>query len=456
MNFNWLKVLPSQVGAKLNNRPNLKKIVGNTGWLFGERLLGMALSLLIGVLVARYLGPKQYGTYNFVIAFILLFEPLCQLGLNSIVTRDLVRHPQAKNEILGTAFTIRFIAGCLSSLAAIIAIRFLRPETPLIHSFVLLLAVGNMFQAFQTICFWFESEISSKYIVITRSIVLLITSGLNLLLVWTKSSLFFFVAIAAIKLVLENISLVLSYQLTGGNLLKWRFNYQKAKTLLVQSWPLILSSFGAIIYLKIDQIMLGELSTDEAVGIYAVAARISEIWYFIPLAIASSVFPSLLKSKEKSQEIYHTKLQQIYDVLACLAFLIAGFVSLSATPLITLLFGTAYRSASTILAIHIWACVFIFMRAVFSKWLIAEDMFVYSLVTHGLGAVANVILNLLLIPSYSGIGAAIATVISYATASYLALFVHHKTIEAGRMMTLALIAPIRVVWKIFAHFKTRF
>ena len=455
MNLSWLKVLPNNIGAKLSKSPNLQKIIGNTGWLFGERILGMTLSLLIGVLVARYLGPKQYGTYNFVLAFVLLFEPLCQLGLNSIVTRDLVRHPQEKYEILGTAFTARFIAGCFSSMTAIILIRFLRPETPAIHLFVLLLAASRIFQACKTVNLWFEAEVASKYIVITRSLVLLITSSLNLLLVWTKSSLFFFVAIASVKLLLENISLVLAYQLTGGNILQWRFNYTKAKTLLAQSWPLILSSFGAIIYLKIDQIMLGKLSTDEAVGIYAVASRMSEIWYFVPLAIASSVFPSLLKSKERDRNEYHHKLQRIYDILACLAFVIAGLVSLTAVPLINLLFGAAYQQASVILTIHIWACVFIFMRAIFSKWLIAEDMFIYSLVTHGLGAIINVMLNLWLIPKYSGVGAAIATVFSYATASYIALFVHPKTMEAGRMMTLALIAPIRVSYKIFADYRNR-
>ncbi len=447
--------MPSKVKARFSHSPNLQKIIGNTFWLFGERILSMILSLLIGVLVARYLGPKQYGTYNFVLAFIMLFEPLCQLGLNSIVTRDLVRHPQDKYEILGTTFTVRFVASCFSFTTAVILIRLLRPEAPLIHLFVLLLAIGKFFQVCQTINLWFESEVTSKYTVMTRSMVLLITSGINLLLVWTKSSLWLFVAIVTIKLILENIFLILAYQLTGGNIFKWRFNYTKAKTLLSQSWPLILSSFGAIIYLKIDQIMLGNLSTDVAVGIYAVAARISEIWYFIPLAIASSVFPSLLKSKERDGEEYHHKLQRIYDILACTAFLIAGFISLTAAPLINLLFGAAYQQASVILTIHIWACVFIFMRAIFSKWLIAEDMLIYSLVTHGLGAIINVILNLWLIPKYSGIGAAIATVVSYATASYLALFVHPKTMEAGRMMSLAMIAPIRGGLKIFADYRHR-
>lgn len=455
MNLNWLKFLPGKVGVGWGNKPHLQKIIGNTGWLLGDRIFSMGLGLLVGVLVARYLGPKQYGIYNFVLAFIVLFEPLCQLGLNSIVTRDLVRHPEEKYEILGTTFTIRLIGSCLSSLAAIVLIRFLRPDAPTIYSFVFLLAIGNIFQACKTIRFWFESQVTSKYLVMSKSIVLLITSGLYLFLVWTQSSLLFFIVIAAIALILENSSLFLSYYLTGGNILKWRFKYTKAKALLAQSWPLIISSFGVIIYLKIDQIMLGELSTDEAVGIYAVASRISEIWYFIPMAIASSVFPSLLKSKETSKQAYKTKLQQIYDILACAGFLIAFSVSLIAAPLITVLFGAAYQQASVILAIHIWACVFIFMRAIFSKWLIAEDMFLYSLFTHGLGAITNVILNFFLIPRYSGVGSAIATVFSYATASYIALFFYPKTIEAGRMMTLALVAPIRGGFKILTDYRNR-
>ena len=99
------------------------------------------------------------------------------------------------------------------------------------------------------------------------------------------------------------------------------------------------------------------------------------------------------------------------------------------------------------MAIHIWASIFIFWGQILSKWLVNERLLVFSPIRHGVGAVINITLNLFLIPVYGGIGAAIATVISYAVASYLACFLYPKTRIAGKMMTLAIIFPIRILYK---------
>jgi len=189
--------------------------------------------------------------------------------------------------------------------------------------------------------------------------------------------------------------------------------------------------------------MLSQMTTDTIVGIYSVAVRLSEVWYFIPIAIVSSFFPSLLKAKAQGIEIYHSKLQKIYDLLVYIALILAIPITFLGTPFIKLLYGDAYEEAGQILSIHIWASVFIFMRSLLSKWLIAENLFVFSFVTHTSGAVVNILLNLILIPQLGGIGAAIATLISYATASYFSLFLNSKTWDMAMMMTKALIVPIR-------------
>jgi len=157
----------------------------------------------------------------------------------------------------------------------------------------------------------------------------------------------------------------------------------------------------------------------------------------------SSFFPSLLKAKAQGIEIYHSKLQKIYDLLVYIALILAIPITFLGTPFIKLLYGDAYEEAGQILSIHIWASVFIFMRSLLSKWLIAENLFVFSFVTHTSGAVVNILLNLILIPQLGGIGAAIATLISYATASYFSLFLNSKTWDMAMMMTKALIVPIR-------------
>jgi len=209
----------------------------------------------------------------------------------------------------------------------------------------------------------------------------------------------------------------------------------------------MLSGIAAIVYLKIDLVMLGQLSTNEQVGIYAVASRLSEVWYFFPVAIVSSFFPKLLAAKKHSIEQYDCDLQKLNDGLFGGALVIALLVVVVAGPIVVLLFGEAYQASANVLIIHIWAGVFIFMRALLSKWLLAENLLRFSLVTQLAGALLNVLANWLLIPEYGAIGAAVATVVSYAAASYLALFFHPKTWPMARIMNVSFLLPLRIMRK---------
>lgn len=438
------------IQQKLKKNPGLNKVVNNILWLFCERGIQLFLTLLIGVILARYLGPKDFGIYNFAVAFFSIFSSFSHLGLDGILTRDLVQSPQSKDITLGTAFILRLFGAFLSFMIALIFIRLLRSNELTVQLFILFLLIGNFVDSFKIIDYWFQSNIASKYVVISNVLTLLIFFVLNLTLVFLKAPLITFAITLAIKQVISSVFLIRAYQYSKEKILNWKFNFAQAKLLLSQSWPLIVSGFGAAIYLKIDQLMLGQMTTDALVGIYSVAVRLSEVWYFIPTAIVTSFFPSLLKIREQGKEIYHNKLQTVYNLLVYTALILAVPITLLATPVIKFLYGNAYEQAGLILSIHIWASIFIFMRALFSKWMIAENMFIFSLVTHVSGAFINILLNLVLIPQFGGIGAAIATVISYATASYFALFLHPKTWETSYMMTKALLAPIKfIINKIF-------
>lgn len=126
-----------------------------------------------------------------------------------------------------------------------------------------------------------------------------------------------------------------------------------------------------------------------------------------------------------------------------IAFIVALAVSVLATPVVLLFFGLDFVELSTILTVHIWAALFIFMRAAFSKWILIEDLLILSLITQGLGALVNILINLLLIPVFGGIGAAYATLLSYAMASYLSLLFYSKSRRVFWMMTKAMLSPVR-------------
>ncbi|HDS4264388.1 TPA: polysaccharide biosynthesis C-terminal domain-containing protein [Klebsiella pneumoniae] len=205
-----------------------------------------------------------------------------------------------------------------------------------------------------------------------------------------------------------------------------------------KSWWLILSGVAEVLYLKIDQIMLGMINGYSTVATYAVAARLSEAWYFFPTIITASFFPLLILAKKESEEKYkHTLLDLSRKLFFC-ALIISIFITIIAHTAINILYGEAYAESATILIIHIWASLFVFMRAVLSKWLVIENMLPFSLVTHISGAIVNIILNLILIPKMGGIGSAIATVISYSISSYFSLFIFKRTRVMGWIMTKAI------------------
>jgi O-antigen/teichoic acid export membrane protein len=213
--------------------------------------------------------------------------------------------------------------------------------------------------------------------------------------------------------------------------------------MLQDSWPLILSGVMITIYMKIDQVMLGNMANAQAVGNYGAAVRFSEIWYFIPMAVCSSVFPAILRAKQRSKEEYYARLQQLYDIVAWMALAIAIPMTFVSVPLLTTLLGKEFAEAGQILAWHIWAGPFVFLGVARSNWLMAENLTRFSFLTTSLGAIVNVWLNFLLIPPYSGVGAAIATVLSYAVASHISCLLYPPMFKSGLMLTKALFIPFR-------------
>ncbi len=424
---------------------SLQKIAKNSGWLMGERALTMLLALSIHVWLARYLGPAGFGLLSYAISIVGLFGTFTYLGLSGLVIRDLVAEPRARDEILGTVFGLKF-AGGLLGLFGILVVLYFHPSDPTTRLVVAIAAGGLTFQAFRVIEFWFASRVESRFAVIASAAAAVASAVLNGTLILAQAPLVAFAVVLVMQPAALAGGLLLAYSARGGSLSQWRFDRSRAKSMLSQSWPLALASVGALVYLKIDQVMLGIIAGTEQVGTYAVAARLSEVWYVIPTALALSVFPKIVESKQEGEAVYHRRLQRTYNVLAGLALGVALVVTVLSGPVIEFLYDGRYQESSRILVVHIWACPAMFMGALLSKWLIAEGLLAFSFTRHVIGAVTNVALNLVLIPEFGGIGAAFATLVAYTFASYVACFTDSRTRIAGRMMTRAILGPF-TMWR---------
>lgn len=446
-----MNLIPAFIRSRIAHRPNLVKIVDNIGWLFFDKVLRMGVGLLVGVWVARYLGPQQFGLFSFASAFVGMFGAVAGLGLKSIVIRDIVLAPKNSQLTLGSAAILQFLGGLLAYGLILGTIFLLRPNDALAKILVAILGSTMLFLASEVAVAWFESQVLSKYTVWVQNSIFLVFAIVKVVLILNEAPLVAFAWATMSEALMVALMMLVMLNLRGLKLKNLRATLSRANILLADSWPLLLSGIAIMIYMKIDQIMLGQMIGDDAVGIYSAAVRISEVWYFIPMMIVASVFPSILESKKHSEAQYSQRLQKLYDLMVWLSVGVALPMTFLSTPIVTLLFGEAFAASGPVLAIHIWTSIFVFLGVASGQWFIAENRQILSFQRTILGAILNIILNFILIPSYGPIGAALATVFAQCAVGIVSDALQKETRQMF-LMKIRAFSPFRA-YRTFKEYK---
>lgn len=373
--------------------------------------------LFVGIYVARYLGPEQFGVYSYALAFVALFGAIAKVGLDGIVVRDLVNHPQKRDVYLGTAFWLKLVGALLSLGLLAIAMQFTANDAAT-NLYIFIIASGLIFQSFDVVDFHFQSKVLSKYVSICKLTQLGLSSVLKLYFIFIQADLFWFVLVSLVDQITLALSLAFAYWRQKIGSFLGHFNLGTAKAMLRNSWPLILSGIAITFYMRIDQIMIKEMLGEREVGLYSAAVRLSEAWYFVPVIITASLFPAIVNAKKTSQDLYHQRLQKLFTLMTWLAIAVALPMTFLADSVVNLLYGQHYLKAGSVLTIHIWGAVFVFLGVASGAFFTVENYTKKSLYRTVFGATSNVLLNLALIPRYGINGAAMATVLSQFIANF--------------------------------------
>ena len=402
------------------------KYFENTSWLFAEKILRMIVGLFVSVWVARYLGPEQFGLFSYAQSFVGLFVAIAGLGLNGIIVRELVKDESKRDALLGTAFKLKLIGALLALIALAIAVN-LSQQDSLTTLLIFIIASATVFQSFNVIDSHFQAKVLSKYIVYANIISLLISSIVKIWLILNDAPLLYFAYSILFDSFILMCGFLYFYRYKRYFISQWFFDKKLARSLLKDSWPLILSGLVIAVYMKIDQIMIKEMLSVEALGQYAAAVRISEAWYFIPTVIASSLFPAIINAKKHSEALYYARLQKLYDLMVWMAIAIALPMTFLSDWVVNLFYGEQYNQAGSVLIIHIWAGVFVFLGVASGKWFTSENLQILAFWRTFYGMVANVLLNFWLIPKYGVQGAAIATLVANLIAAFIYDFFNKVT-----------------------------
>lgn len=386
------------------------KEVANAGWLIGGKVCQMVLSLFVGILTARYLGPSNYGLIGYASAYIAFCTSLCTLGINSVIVKDFVDHPEEQGEAIGTAILLRLASSVLSIVTLMAVVGCLNRDEKLTILVVFLSSLSLVFNVCNTLTYWFQYIYKAKVNAIAIFVAYLITSVYKVILLICKMDVQWFAFATSVDHIV--LALILFYMYKKHQGPKLSVSQKKAKQLLGKSYHYILSGMMVSIYGQTDRIMLKNMMTEAEVGYYSIATAICGMWTFVLSAIIDALYPTILRLHETDRKGFERKNKQLYAIVFYISVLVSLVFTVGGELIIRILYGEAFLPGVKPLRIVTWYTAFSFLGVARNAWIVSEGKQQYLKYMYGSAAIINVVLNTLFIPQFGASGAAAASLIT--------------------------------------------
>ncbi len=388
----------------------------NVSWLMADKAVRLVVGMVINVWMVRYLGAGPLGLLSFTQSVVAILAILAQLGMETILVRELVRRPGEGSALLGSALALRLGGACVTLVLGVTAVTLLRPGEPAVPVMGVIFGTMTLFQAFDVIELWFQSRSRFGPYVVARAIAFGIASLAKVAALLAQAPLPWIAATIALEFVLGGCALVVAFRMQPDAVRRWRPRADTVRELLGESWPLLLNGMAMLLSIRVDQAMLTVMRGEHENGIYAAAQRLSELPFFIPLGIVGAAAPALLRSHGHDLGEYWRRLARVFSGLAWIAIGLAVPTALLSRWIVVTLFGAPFADSGPVLALHIWSAPALFLGVAASNWFVAEGRQRGLLARNAIGAGLNVALNLWWIPPLGARGAALATLVSQSVA----------------------------------------
>lgn len=399
-----------------------KQFVSNASWQMAQQIYSMLLSLVIGSISARYLGPGNYGLINYGESLISLMATLTGLGLDEVIMNELVMKKDKTGTLIGTALVMRLLASVVGVFAIVAIIITLEPNNKILWVITILQTFqlfGNLYYVFN---YWFQVELKSKYVSIAYIIGLTVSGIWRVIILVKNASVEFFAMTASIQgIVVLFIVAICFFTISHERL---HFDKNVAKDLISKSYHFIISSIAIMIYMQMDKIMIGKMLGQEQLGYYSAASTVANLWLFVPRALINSARPLIIEGKKidnknNTNNVYKDRLIKSVFGISMLGLVVGlCFTFLGWIP-VRVLYGTAYMSAVPVLAMLIWSTSLSQLGTINGIWIVTEGYNRLLKYTVWMGAIVNLILNYVLIRYWGITGAAIATFMAQFTVQFI-------------------------------------
>lgn len=399
---------------------NVKKVIYNIGWAFIGKIVSLLSVLLVGILVARYLGPSQYGLLNYVISYVSLFTIVSNFGLDDIEVREMSRAEYPVPTILGSCIKLRLGFATVAYALIIITLFIQKPDAETC-AFILIYGLSIFPSCLNSIRNLFVSQLQNRYIVQSEVIRTIICALFKIVLLYFKAPLIWFVIASALDIFIVSAGYFYSMKSFDKAIYVSSGNRKFQRYVIKEAFPLMLSSSAIVIYQRIDQVMIGNMIDETSVGFFATAGRFADLVIFIPIVICQTLTPILVKIKSnKSTADYEKNAIIFISVIVWTSIIMALTTSLMSNILVRYTFGQQYLAAIPILQIMSWKAVGTALSSTSGQLMIIDHTQKYAAIRNVLGCIVCIVLNVLFIPAYGAIGSAVVTVITVFCSGFIA------------------------------------
>lgn len=389
----------------------VQRIAKNTGMLLGSMVINFALNFFYFIYAARYLGVNNFGILTFAIAFTGLFTAFTDLGLGELIVREVARKKSIVHKYLNNVLPMKLILSILTFLLLSIIINLLGYKGNIVKVVYLV----SLSVIFDSLCQTFYSVFQAYEEMQYQSIGQVLIACFRIISITL-----------VIVLRLDVVDLAFLYFITSAIILAYAFTIYKLRFVMPrfradfsfwwkaikESWPMGGMAFCGVLYFRIDTVMLSMIKGEIAVGLYNAAYKLLEMAIFIPLIVVTAVFPLLSKRYKNSAESYADILGKIVKYLIYFIIPIACIVTLVSKPMIGIIYGNMFLASANVLQILIWAAVLMYITIILMAAFRAINRQAFSFKLVVLTVIVNIVLNMVMIPRYSFIGAALTTVFS--------------------------------------------
>mgnify|MGYP003289867174 CR=1 FL=1 len=382
----------------------------NTIWNIGGKVFQMGLTLVVGMLTARYLGPSNYGIVGYTASYVSFFLVICELGFTSVAVKELLDNTEKQGEVLGTTIFFRMCISLISSIAITCLIFVLDGGDKTIVCVAFLQSLSLIFKSFEMLHYWYQSRMETQISVKIQTIAYVIMAAYKVAILAMGMSVEWFGFSTALESAVVALFLFFSYRRNGSQ--KLSVSIECGKRILKGSYHFILSGLMVCIYSEMDKIMLGQMLDTAAVGLYTAGAKVASLWSFVLMALINSAEPLIIASKSKSEELYIKNNKRLYAAVIWIGLAAGLAITVLGKWIILILYGETYLAATSSLRISAWYTMFAMLGTARGVWIVCEDKGKYVKYYLGAGAILNVVLNYVLIPYFGPAGAAAATLLT--------------------------------------------